>query len=361
MARYALRRLLLMIPTLFGIMTINFLIMQLAPGGPVERFLSELTGGESDIDSRLGDGLSGSTVSADTASAYRGAQGLRPELVKEVERMLGFDKPLHERFVDTMVRLATFDFGKSFFRDAQVVDLVLERIPVSVSLGLWSTLLIYLVSIPLGIRMATRRGSTFDTSAQILTLVTSAIPAFLIAVLLIVFFAGGRFLDWFPLRGLVSDDWASLSWPARIADYLWHITLPTLAMAIGGFGPLVLMTRNAFLDELGKTYVMAARARGATPRIALWRHVFRNAMLVVTSGLPGALIGMLFASGLLIEVIFSLDGLGLLGFEASLCRDYPLMFATIYTLTLIGLLVNLAGDLVSVLIDPRIDFAAGPR
>ncbi|MBX3502298.1 MAG: microcin C ABC transporter permease YejB [Alphaproteobacteria bacterium] len=361
MARYVLRRLLLMIPTLFGIMTVNFLIMQLAPGGPVERFLSELTGGASDLESRLSDGLSDSTASPDATSIYRGAERLPPELLEEIERMLGFDKPLHERFVDTMVRLATFDFGKSFFRDARVVDLVLERIPVSVSLGLWSTLLIYLVSIPLGMRMAARRGGAFDTGAQILTLVTSAIPAFLIAVLLIVFFAGGRFLDWFPLRGLVSDDWSSLSWPARIADYLWHITLPTLAMAIGGFGPLVLMTRNAFLDELGKTYVMAARARGASPRVALWKHVFRNAMLIVMTGLPGALIGMLFASGLLIEVIFSLDGLGLLGFEASLGRDYPLMFATIYTLTLLGLLVNLAGDVVSVLIDPRIDFAAGQR
>lgn len=361
MARYALRRLLLMIPTLFGIMTLNFLIMQLAPGGPVERFLSQLTGDSPDLDSRLGDGLSDSATTSDTPSIYRGAERLRPELLKEIEQMLGFDKPLHERYLETMARLATFDFGKSFFRDARVVDLVLERIPVSVSLGLWSTLLIYLISIPLGMHMAARRGSTFDTAAQIVTLVTSAIPAFLVAVLLIVFFAGGRFLDWFPLRGLVSDDWSSLSWPARIADYLWHITLPTLAMAIGGFGPLVLMTRNAFLDELGKTYVMAARARGATPRVALWRHVLRNAMLVVASGLPQALVGIVFASGLLIEVIFSLDGLGLLGFEASLGRDYPVMFATMFTLTLIGLLLNLAGDLVSVLIDPRIDFAAGPR
>lgn len=358
MSRYIAKRLGLIIPTLLGIMVLNFFIIQVAPGGPVERLLLELSGGASEVQERLGGPFASNegNAGADPSLPYRGAERLRPEFVKEIERMFGFDKPIAERFLITMGRLLVFDFGNSFFRGEPVMKLVLERLPVSISLGLWSTLLIYLIAVPLGIARAVRRGTRFDLWSGIGVLVCHAIPGFLFAILLIVFFAGGRFLNWFPLGGLVSEDWASLSLPAQVIDYFWHMALPTLALTVGGFAALAMITRNSFLEEIGKLYTTAARARGATPRRVLWGHVFRNAMLIVISGLPGALLGILLTGALFIEVIFSLDGLGLLGFEAALNRDYPVMFGTLFVFTLLGLLVNLLSDLAYVWIDPRIDF-----
>lgn len=363
MIRYIAQRLALIVPTLIGIMVLNFFIIQLAPGGPVERLLLELSGGGSEVSARLGGELENDDTNpaADPSLPYRGAERLRPEFVKEVERMFGFDKPILERFLSTMGRLMTFDFGRSFFKNEPVVDLVLDRLPVSISLGLWSTLLIYLIAVPLGIARAVRRGSRFDLWSGIGVLVCHAIPGFLFAILLIVFFAGGRFLNWFPLRGLVSENWESLSLLGQVGDYFWHMALPTLALTIGGFAALAMITRNAFLEEIGKLYTTAARARGAMPRRVLWGHIFRNAMLIVVSGLPGALLGILLTGALFIEVIFSLDGLGLLAFEAALNRDYPVMFGTLFVFTLLGLLVNLVSDLVYVGIDPRIDFEGRGR
>lgn len=363
MIRYIAKRLALILPTLLGIMVLNFVIIQIAPGGPVERLLLELSGGGSEVQARLGQPMAAEDTNAadDPSLPYRGAEQLPPELVKEVERMFGFDRPLHERFFETMGRLLTFDFGTSFFRNEPVTKLVLERLPVSISLGLWSTLLIYLIAVPLGIARAVRRGTRFDLWSGVVVLVCHAIPGFLFAIFLIVFFAGGRFLNWFPLRGLVSENWASLPWPAQIADYFWHMALPILALTIGGFAALAMITRNAFLEEIGKLYTATARARGAGPRRVLWGHVFRNAMLVVISGLPGALLGILLTGALFIEVMFSLDGLGLLGFEAALNRDYPVMFGSLFVFTLLGLLVNLISDLVYVGVDPRIDFEARAR
>ena len=272
--------------------------------------------------------------------------------------MFGFDKPAHERFFLMMGNYLRFDFGDSFFRDRKVVDLVVEKMPVSISLGLWTTLLVYLISIPLGIAKAVRDGSRFDVWSSGVVIVGFAIPNFIFAVLLLVLFAGGSYLDWFPLRGLVSDDWADLSWPAQILDYLWHMALPVTAMVIGGFAGLTMLTKNSFLDQIHQQYVMTARAKGLTERRVLYGHVFRNAMLIVIAGFPGAFIGILFTGALLIEVIFSLDGLGLLGFEAAINRDYPIMFATLFFFSLVGLLLNLAGDLMYTVIDPRIDFEA---
>lgn len=361
MLGYVARRLGLVVPTLFGIFLLNFVIVQLAPGGPVERLIAEFESSESDLAARMGgsEPIAGETF--EPQGPYRGNERLSPEILKEIEKQFGFDKPLGERFLGTLVRYAQFDFGDSYFKGKPVADLVIERLPVSISLGLWSTLLIYLIAVPLGIAKAVRRGTRFDVGTSFVVLVCHAVPGFLFAVFLLVVFAGGRFLDWFPLRGLVSENWSDLSWPARIVDYLWHITLPTLAMAIGGFAALALLTRNAFLDEISKLYVTAARGRGASPKRILWRHVFRNAMLIVISGLPGALIGALLTGALFIEVIFSLDGLGLLGFEAALDRDYPIMFGTLFTFTLLGLLINLVSDLAYVAVDPRIDFEAKRR
>ena len=370
MGAYVVRRLLLIVPTLIGIMLLNFVIVQAAPGGPVEQIIAQIqgldveatarvggdAGGEAQRSARPEGGQGGSTDGARPVGSYRGAQGLDPEFIAQLEKQFGFDKPAHERFLLMMGNYARFDFGESFFRDREVIDLVLDKMPVSISLGLWTTLLVYLISIPLGIAKAVRDGSRFDAGTSVVVVIGNAIPSFLFAILLIVLFSGGRYFDWFPLRGLVSEDWATLDWPARIADYFWHITLPVLSMVIGGFAGLTMLTKNSFLDEINKQYVMTARAKGLTERRVLFGHVFRNAMLIVIAGFPSAFIGILFTGALLTEIIFSLDGLGLLGFEAAINRDYPVMFGTLYFFTLVGLLLNLVGDLMYVAIDPRIDF-----
>ena len=361
MSAYILRRLALMIPTLLGIMVVNFVIVQAAPGGPVERVIASLKGHGVEATARIGASggeLSGAPASGRGAqpSKYRGAQGIDPQLIAELEHLYGFDRPAHERFLKMLRSYLVFDFGDSFYRDRSVIDLVLDKMPVSISLGLWTTLLVYLISIPLGIGKAVRDGSAFDVWASAAVIVGYAIPGFMFAVLLVVLFAGGSFLDWFPLRGLVSENWHELAWPQRIADYFWHITLPVTAMVIGGFASLTMLTKNSFLDEINKQYVVTARAKGASERRVLFGHVFRNAMLIVVAGFPSAFIGVLFTSSVLIEVIFSLDGLGLLGFESAINRDYPVMFGTLYIFTLLGLVLNLIGDLMYVVIDPRIDF-----
>jgi len=291
-------------------------------------------------------------------SKYRGARGLDPELIRQLEKLYGFDQPPAARFVLMMKRYLAFDFGQSFFQDRPVIDLIVSKLPVSISLGLWTTLLIYLISIPLGIAKAVRDGSAFDIWTSAIVVVGYAIPGFLFAILLVVLFAGGSFAHWFPLRGLVSDNWQQLSWPARITDYFWHITLPVTALVVSGFAGLTMLTKNSFLDEINKHYVVTARAKGLTRRRVLYGHVFRNAMLIVIAGFPAAFVGILFTGALLIEVIFSLDGLGLLGFNAAINRDYPIMFGTLYIYTLIGLLLNLVSDLTYVAVDPRIDFAS---
>ncbi len=354
MSAYIIRRLLLMIPTLLGIMVVNFAIVQAAPGGPVDRLIAELKGHGVAATARIGGAAGAETTTAEPGS--RASRGLDPELVTRIRHLYGFDRPASERFWAMLRNYLVFDFGDSFFRDRRVVDLVVEKMPVSISLGLWTTLLVYLVSIPLGIAKAVRDGSAFDVWSSAVVIVGYAIPGFLFAVLLVVLFAGGSFLDWFPLRGLTSEHWSTLDWPHRILDYLWHIALPVLAMVIGGFAGLTMLTKNSFLDEINKQYVLTARAKGASERQVLYGHVFRNAMLIVVAGFPGAFVGVLFTGALLIEVIFSLDGLGLLGFEAAVNRDYPVMFATLYFFTLLGLVMNLVGDLMYVVIDPRIDF-----
>ncbi|MFQ5350758.1 MAG: microcin C ABC transporter permease YejB [Thermoanaerobaculia bacterium] len=361
MLAYIIRRLLLIVPTLFGIMVVNFVIIQAAPGGPVEQLIAQIKGTAVEATARVGAAEQRETArprgaDAGAASKYRGARGLDPELIKEIERQFGFDKPAHVRFFRMLGNYLVFDFGESFFRDRQVADLVIEKMPVSISLGIWTTLLVYLISIPLGIAKAVRDGSRFDVWTSGGIVVGYAIPSFLFAVLLIVLFSGGRYLDWFPLRGLVSDNWRELSWPALVADYFWHITLPVIAMVIGGFATLTMLTKNSFLEEINKQYVITARAKGLVERRVLYGHVFRNAMLIVIAGFPGAFVGVLFTGALFIEVIFSLDGLGLLGFEAALGRDYPVMFGTLYFFSLLGLVMNLVGDLTYVLVDPRIDF-----
>lgn len=367
MARYLLKRLLLIVPTLFGIMLLNFIIVQAAPGGPVEQTIAQLRGHAVDATARFSGADAGETLSADSTPAtgsdsnYRGRSGIDPQLIRDIEIMYGFDKPAPERFFQMMVNYLRFDFGDSFFQDRSVVDLVVDKMPVSISLGVWTTLLVYLISIPLGIRKAVRDGSRFDAWTSAAIVIGVAIPSFLFAVLLIVVFAGGSFLAWFPLRGLTSEGWEQLGWIDRIADYLWHITLPVLAMVIGGFATLTMLTKNAFMDEIRKHYVLTAHAKGLRHSAVLYRHVFRNAMLLIIAGFPTAFIGMLFTGSLLIEVIFSLDGLGLLGFEAIVNRDYPVMFGTLYFFTLLGLVMNLIGDLMYVVVDPRIDFAARPR
>ncbi len=362
MFAYILRRLALIPLTLLGIIAINFAIVQIAPGGPVEQLLAQLKNTAVAATARVGGGEGAEAGRGNTAtggnSAYRGAQGLDPAFVAELNRQFGFDRPAYVRFGSMVRDYLTFDLGKSYFRDREVWDLVLDKLPVSISLGVWSTLLIYVISIPLGIVKAVRDGSRFDVLTSAAVIVGYAIPAFLFAILLIILFAGGRYLDWFPLRGLVSDNWADLSWPARIVDYFWHLTLPVTAMVIGGFASLTMLTKNAFLDEINKQYVVTARAKGLSEQRVLYGHVFRNAMLLVIAGFPATLVSMLFTGSLLIEVIFSLDGLGLLGFEAVVNRDYPVMFGTLYMFSLIGLLLNLVSDLSYHLVDPRIDFPA---
>src|SRR5262245_11940414 len=355
-----------MIPTLFGIMVINFVIVQAAPGGPVELMIARIKGTAVEATARLGGSGTGETMSGQPAresgaaagpEKYRGARGLDPELIRALERQFGFDQPAHVRFVRMLRNYLTLDFGTSFFRDQRVVDLIVQKMPVSISLGLWTTLLIYLVSIPLGVAKAVRDGSAFDVWSSGVVVVGYAIPGFLFAILLIVLFAGGSFWAWFPLRGLTSEGWADLNWPRRIADYFWHIALPVTALVVGGFAGLTMLTKNSFLEEIHKQYVVTARSKGLTGRRVLYGHIFRNAMLIVVAGFPAAFVGILFTGALLIEVIFSLDGLGLLGFEAAINRDYPIMFGALYIYTLVGLVLNLVSDLMYVAIDPRIDFA----
>jgi microcin C transport system permease protein len=352
MLAYIFRRLLLIIPTLFGILLINFVIIQAAPGGPVEQMIAKLEGFDG-ATSRIAGG--GAEVSV-AGSNYRGAQGLDPDLVAEIERMYGFDKPAPERFWLMFKSYAQLDFGSSFFRDAEVIDLIIEKMPVSISLGLWSTLIMYLVSIPLGIAKATRHGSAFDVWTSSVIIVGYAIPAFLFAILLIVLFAGGSYWDWFPLRGLTSNNFDELSFTGKLLDYFWHLALPVTALVIGNFATLTLLTKNSFLDEINKQYVVTARAKGLSKNRVLYGHVFRNAMLIIIAGFPAAFIGIFFTGSLLIEVIFSLDGLGLMSFEAAINRDYPVVFGTLFIFTLLGLVVKLIGDITYTLVDPRIDF-----
>ena len=360
MTAYIIRRLLLVVPTLIGIMTVNFVIIQIAPGGPVEQMIAKLQGEAVSATERLsggGEDVKGQkNAISETTSKYRGAQGLAPELVAEIELMYGFDKPIHVRFFKMMRDYATFNFGDSFFRDQKVVDLVLDKMPVSISLGIWSTLVIYLVSIPLGIRKALKHGSRFDVWSSTIVILGNAIPTFLFAILLIVLFSGGSYFSWFPLRGLLSDNISTLPWWQQVLDYFWHLVLPITAILIGSFASLTMLTKNSFLDEINKQYVITARAKGITERRVLYRHVFRNAMLIIIAGFPAAFIFMFFTGSLLIEIIFSLDGLGLLGFESTIQRDYPVMFGTLFIFTLLGLIVGIISDLMYTVIDPRIDF-----
>jgi microcin C transport system permease protein len=365
MPAYIARRILLMIPTLLGIMLISFVIVQFAPGGPVERIIAQLQGQDSGATSRIsgggGDFSGGAQAQAggapdQSSSRYRGAQGLDPQFIKQLEKQFGFDKPAPERFAKMLWDYARFDFGKSYFRDVSVLQLIKEKLAVSVTLGLWMTLLSYAISIPLGIRKAVRDGSAFDVWTSAVVIVGYAIPGFLFAILLIVLFAGGSFWQVFPLRGLTSENWDQLSLLGKAVDYLWHIALPITAMALGAFATSTLLTKNSFLDEIRKQYVLTARMKGLSERQVLYGHVFRNAMLIVIAGFPGAFISAFFAGALLIETIFSLDGLGLLSFESIVNRDYPVVFANLYIFSLVGLLVNLISDLTYTWIDPRIDF-----
>jgi microcin C transport system permease protein len=366
MSAYILRRLLFMVPTMFGIMLVAFVVVQFAPGGPVEQVIAKLTGSDTGATSRIsgspgGDfgnrGMvqGGSQVDA-VSSKYRGAQGLDPEFIKKLEKQFGFDKPAYERFGLMLWNYMRFDFGKSYFRDVSVLQLVKEKLPVSMSLGIWMMLLTYLISIPLGIRKAVDDGSRFDMWTSSVIIVGYAIPGFLFAILLIILFAGGSFFDWFPLRGLYSENWAQLPWWQKILDYFWHLTLPIISMALSAFATMTLLTKNSFLEEIRKQYVLTARAKGCTRNQVLYGHVFRNAMLIVIAGFPSAFVHAFFTGSLLIETIFSLDGLGLLGFESVLNRDYPVVFATLFIFSLIGVVVNLISDLTYTWIDPRIDF-----
>jgi len=364
MTAYIVRRLLLMIPTLFGIMLVSFVVVQFAPGGPVEKVIAQITGSDTGATSRITGSPGGDFGSrgnfqagpADVNSKYRGAQGLDPEFIKQLEKQFGFDKPAYERFFIMLWNYIRFDFGKSYYRDTQVLELVKQKLPVSISLGIWLTLLTYLISIPLGIRKAIRDGSRFDTMTSSVIIIGYALPGFLVAIFLIVLFAGGSFFNWFPLRGLTSDNWAELAWWQKIIDYFWHLILPIISMGLSAFATMTLLTKNSFLDEIRKQYVLTARAKGCPEQQVLYGHVFRNAMLIVIAGFPGAFISAFFSGALLIESIFSLDGLGLLSFESVLNRDYPVVFASWYIFALIGLAVGLISDLTYTIVDPRIDF-----
>jgi microcin C transport system permease protein len=368
MTAYIIRRLLLMIPTIFGIMLVSFVVVQFAPGGPVERIIAQLSGADTGATSRIS-GSAGGDFGArgmqggpqgDINSKYRGAQGLDPAFIKKLEQQFGFDKPAYQRFFIMLGNYLRFDFGKSYFRDVSVIQLIKEKLPVSISLGIWMTLLSYLISIPLGIRKAVHDGAPFDVWTSGVIIIGYAIPGFLFAVLLIIVFAGGSlgpfYLAIFPLRGLWSDGWSDFTLWHKIYDYFWHLTLPIISMGLSAFATLTLLTKNCFLDELRKQYVLTARAKGCSERQVLYGHIFRNAMLLVVAGFPGAFIGAFFAGALLIETIFSLDGLGLLSFESVLNRDYPVVFANLYIFALVGLVVGLISDLTYTLIDPRIDF-----
>ena len=357
MFAYILRRLALIPLTLLGIITLNFLIVQVAPGGPVERVLAQIRGLDAGATAAFTGGGS-DFAGGGNNSTYRGAQGLDPEFIKEIERQFGFDKPAHERFILMVKNYAQFDLGESFYRSVDVGDLIFEKMPVSISLGLWSTLIIYLVSIPLGIAKAVRDGTSFDVSTSYMVVIGYAVPGFMFAILLIVLFAGGSYFNWFPLRGLTSDNWEALSTWSKIGDYFWHLTLPVTAMVIGGFASLTMLTKNSFLDEINKQYVLTAKSKGLTENRVLYGHVFRNAMLIVIAGFPATVVNMLFTGALLIEVIFSLDGLGLLGFQATIDRDYPVIFGTLFIFSLLGLVLNIISDIAYHVIDPRIDFEA---
>lgn len=363
MAAYIFRRLLLVIPTLWAIITINFFIIQIAPGGPVEQAIAQLEGQHSGVMERFAGG--GSEVSAptsvkssDTSTGYKGSRGLDPEVVAAIRHQFGFDKPILERYWDMLRHYAMFDFGDSLFKGGNVIDLIKERLPVSISLGLWSTLIIYLISIPLGIVKAIHHGSRFDVWSSALVIVGYAIPGFLFAILLIILFASGNYFDWFPLRGLVSNDFDQLPWYQQIGDYFWHLALPITAMVVGGFATLTMLTKNSFLDEINKQYVVTARAKGLDEGKILYRHVFRNAMLIIIAGFPSAFISIFFTGSMLIEVMFSLDGIGLLGFESTIQRDYPVVFSSLYIMTLLGLILSIISDLTYTWVDPRIDFEA---
>jgi microcin C transport system permease protein len=356
---YILRRLLLVIPTLLGVMIVNFVLTQFVPGGPIDQILAEMEG-QGNVFETIAGGTGDAGFQQDTSSdsTYIGARGLPKDFIDKLEKEFGLDKPPLERFLMMMWNYVRFDFGESYFRSVSVLGLVVEKLPVSITLGLWTTLLSYLVSIPLGIRKAVRDGSQFDSWTSGVLIAAYAIPGFLFAVMLLVLFAGGSYFQWFPLRGLTSDNWESLSWPMKIVDYFWHIALPVTAQSIAGFTFLTLLTKNSFLDEIRKQYVMTARAKGLTERRVLYGHVFRNAMLIVIAGFPSLFISVFLGGSVIIETLFSLDGLGRLGFEAALQRDYPVIFGTLFFFGLIGLIVGIISDLMYVLVDPRIDFAS---
>ena len=353
MANYILKRLLLIIPTVLGIMLLNFVIIQAAPGGPVDQMIAKLQGHGVSATSRI----SGSSLGETSNNQSRKQQqGLPPEIIEKIEKMYGFDKPAHQRFYDMLKQYSQFDFGESFYRNKSVIDLIKEKLPVSISLGLWSTLLVYLISIPLGIKKAINHSSQFDIITSALITISYAIPGFLFAILLIVVFAGGSFFDWFPLRGLQSDNFNDLSSWGQIKDYFWHLALPLTAYTIGGFATLTMLTKNSFLDEINKQYVVTARAKGLNNKQVLYGHVFRNAMLIIIAGFPAAFLSMFFTGSMLIEVIFSLDGLGLLGYESVINRDYPVIYATLFIFSVMGLLMKLLSDITYAWVDPRIDF-----
>ncbi|MDB5554604.1 MAG: hypothetical protein JWL86_4588 [Rhizobium sp.] len=358
MGAYILRRLALIIPTLFGIMLLSFIVVQFAPGGPVEQIIAQLTGQDSSGDRLTGGGneVSNFDTSGGDSGRYRGSQGLDPELIKKLEKQFGFDKPAYQRFGEMLWNYARFDFGESFFRSETVLNLILEKMPVSISLGVWILLISYAISIPLGIRKAVSDGSTFDIWTSGVVIVGYAVPGFLFGILLIVLFAGGSFFDWFPLRGIVSDNFDDLSWPEKILDYAWHMTLPIATLVLSSFATTTLLTKNSFIDEIKKQYVVTARAKGLTEHRVLYGHVFRNAMLIVIAGIPGAFISAFFTGALLIENIFTLDGLGRMGYEAVLKRDYPIVFGTLYIFSLMTLVIALLSDLIYTWVDPRIDF-----
>ena len=361
MGAYIARRLLLMIPTIIGIMAISFAVIQFAPGGPVEQVIADLTGQSDSANDRLSGGGDNAPVGVEDfdgggSSKYRGAQGLDPEFIAKLEKQFGFDKPPLERFLTMMWNYIRFDFGESYFRSISVIDLIREKLPVSISLGVWILILSYAISIPLGIRKAVSDGSRFDVWTSGLIIIAYAVPGFLFGILLIVLFAGGSFFDWFPLKGLTSDNFDELSLPAKIIDYFWHLTLPLIALGLSAFATTTLLTKNSFIDEIRKQYVTTARAKGLTERQVLYGHVFRNAMLIIIAGFPGAFIAAFFSGSLLIETIFSLDGLGRLGFESVIKRDYPVVFATLFIFSLMGLVIGLVSDLVYTWVDPRIDF-----
>ena len=342
-----------MIPTLLGIMIINFALIQFVPGGPIEQIINQIEDGGSATDRFAG---RADNPNPSENSQYEGARGLPEDFIKELEKQFGFDKPAPERFLLMLVNYLKFDFGESYFRSIKVLDLIIEKMPVSITLGLWSTLIAYLISIPLGVRKAVRDGSRFDTLTSGFIIVAYAIPGFLFAILLLVLFAGGSYFQWFPLRGLTSEGFEDFSILRKISDYLWHITLPVIAATIASFATLTLLTKNSFLDEIKKQYVITARSKGLSENRVFFGHVFRNAMLIIIAGFPGAFIAIFFGSSLIIEIVFSLDGLGRLGFEAALNRDYPVLFGTLYIFGIMGLLVGLISDLMYIIVDPRIDF-----